>query len=303
MRVTAAVLLLAFVACRAFAAESTAPNPDTSKTAEQAAPSPPSVFDSIAASVEGIHQSLRDPANDARDDADLKAQQGMEKWARKLFGVSVLQAIIGLGGTIALIFTIRQGRRSLDIGRGSLEAAKQSTHVTVARDRAFVFVDDIVFELRGSTIVARVKWKNGGTTPTKGFRTHVSTNYFVLPRPDQFTFQDYGKAVYTRALVGPQSIIESGPLPIDPEGARIAERRHRDGDRVAACTLIWGWCEYNDVFPGTPRHRTEFCREVILADANQNIGRMGIRTFPVFEFNNTDDECLHPIKTVPEKDG
>ncbi len=53
--------------------------------------------------------------------------------------------------------------------------------------------------------------------------------------------------------------------------------------------FIWGWADYDDVFAGTPRHRTEFCFrvEVIAGSDGQ-----ALVTFPIYsQFNAFDEEC------------
>jgi len=266
----------------------------------------PTSFERVASALEAIGQATDPPDKTQREISDLAAQQDMSCWAFWMMAASFAQVFVGVFGTIALVFTILQGRKALGIGQDSVVATRESTAVTLAKDRAFVFVDDIVFERDPDTtgLGARIVWKNGGATPTKAFRSYVNINYWVYPLPKQFEYQDIGQAPIQRALVGPQATMKSGLLPIDSQYADVAYQRSQKGRSHGACLLIWGWCEYNDVFAGTKRHRTEFCREVIISNpGNPDILGIGALHFPTTKYNNTDDECLKPLQTNPPHDG
>ena len=232
----------------------------------------------------------------------------MACWAFWMVLATIGQGFVGTVGLIALIATLDQGREALGIGQDSVEATRDSNAITVAKDRAFVFVDDIVIEpAKNGSYQAQVIWKNAGTTPTKAFRAHVNINLWIFPLPPQFDWQDYG-SVQERALVAPQGRLPSGVLPIETSWAVIAHKNTLTAHPKSASILIWGWCEYNDVFPGTNRHRTEFCREIyFIEDPNlvdTNMWFSGnYRTFPTTKYNNTDDECLKQLKTSPPHDG
>ena len=62
---------------------------------------------------------------------------------------------------------------------------------------------------------------------------------------------------------------------------------------------IWGWVEYDDVFPRAPRHRTEFCVKLrVVADIEA--GEADAIIWDHYKrFNNADDECEHKPKPYP----
>ena len=63
-------------------------------------------------------------------------------------------------------------------------------------------------------------------------------------------------------------------------------------------SLVWGWVDYNDVFPDTARHRTEFCHEVIVIGDPRNPAHITLRGYG--QFNGADDECYRlPAPYVP----
>lgn len=55
---------------------------------------------------------------------------------------------------------------------------------------------------------------------------------------------------------------------------------------------IWGWVDYDDIFDGTERHRTEFCFELMIVGnpAANNPANISTRTYRAH--NGTDTECF-----------
>lgn len=68
---------------------------------------------------------------------------------------------------------------------------------------------------------------------------------------------------------------------------------------------FYGWCEYDDVFQGTSRHRTEFCLKLVpiqrLSDAVEGAKRSAVTLRYHPEHNGADNDCLKPIKTGSRK--
>ncbi len=60
-----------------------------------------------------------------------------------------------------------------------------------------------------------------------------------------------------------------------------------------------GWAEYDDVFSGTKRHRTEFCHELIVG-GNPAAGKATITLSVYPRFNGMDEECLRAPTPYPE---
>ena len=60
---------------------------------------------------------------------------------------------------------------------------------------------------------------------------------------------------------------------------------------------VYGWVEYNDVFPDTPRHRTEFCSQIVrVGDYLRAEGvPLGLHSYE--QYNGADDECLFKVMT------
>ncbi len=135
---------------------------------------------------------------------------------------------------------------------------------------------------------------NRGGTPTRRMLNHVN---WGLCRPDiskDFNFPDYrsdgtvddGKE-NVRLFLGPkeEKFAEKLKIPVtDIERARNGEGK----------IYVWGWTEYDDVFPFTRRHRTEFCNEVeitCISVGNDRQVTAGISFRLHREHNCIDDEC------------
>jgi hypothetical protein len=65
---------------------------------------------------------------------------------------------------------------------------------------------------------------------------------------------------------------------------------------------VWGWAEYDDVFEGTPRHRTEFCHKWSVGGDPRNPTRVSHRYAVHDKYNGADEECEHPLRTASPKD-
>jgi hypothetical protein len=58
---------------------------------------------------------------------------------------------------------------------------------------------------------------------------------------------------------------------------------------------VWGWAEYDDVFDGTERHRTEFCYSIGFSDRHAaDIVSSDFIRYRHYKGNGVDQECRHP---------
>jgi hypothetical protein len=80
----------------------------------------------------------------------------------------------------------------------------------------------------------------------------------------------------------------------------------RDGSQSL---YLWGWAEYDDVFPGTPRRRTEFCYRIfVMGDpTDATVGnepgpqKVSFRWHLHNSHNGADGECGTPLRTGSPK--
>jgi hypothetical protein len=117
----------------------------------------------------------------------------------------------------------------------------------------------------------------------------VSWKYFAGSIPadvDLADFDETGNRVvtddkYLPLAIGPRGLAHSPVILID--GPTIRNVRENQG-RV----LIWGWAEYEDVFEGSPRHRTEFCYQM---NVTGSLSQSHIAFSMYKRFNGMDAEC------------
>lgn len=181
------------------------------------------------------------------------------------------------------------------------KAALSHAEQTAIRElRAYVSVKEIVMDqFRGPDMVGTsvnaivpgpihshrisVIFENGGKTPTRKAIVNINRQLRDDELPDNFDFPD-------GELVEPAAVGANGGVYITPgffistsEVALVAAKQKR--------LFVWGWVEYDDVFDGTPRHRTEFCLDTT-ADTASDRGNTYLR-FPTYgRFNGIDGDCV-----------
>lgn len=165
------------------------------------------------------------------------------------------------------------------------QLVQESRGSLLSTQRAFVFIK--AFEVHKiddpKKLVIIPQWENSGGTPTKNMLNHVNWKLFDKDIPDDFGFPDFSGEEGTPTLIGPHATQYASPLEIDAQHiAAVTENKGR--------IFIWGWADYDDVFIGTTRHRTEFCNEVIITSVADNGITIRFRLHK--KHNGADGECL-----------
>lgn len=164
--------------------------------------------------------------------------------------------------------------------------AYRQYRTTVSSQRAFVFVDNIVYpnpvDINFINDFWRINviWKNSGLTPTKNLMGNINWRSFKNKIFNDFDFPDAVDHKPLYACIGPKAIIHSDYVDIPIT--------YFDGQNRV---YIWGWVDYNDVFDKKSRHRTEFCYEIIMNWTKRFDPRMAMRLRPHHKHNGSDDEC------------
>jgi hypothetical protein len=139
-------------------------------------------------------------------------------------------------------------------------------------------------------------WQNTGATPTRDMLTHISIYYEPVDLPAGFRFPDTWiigrKQIYAPTSLGPSGTSIDGVVQFS-----VAQLQAVRSGKMAL--YMYGWADYNDVFPKTPRHRTEFCARVLLP-GDPSLEGDGNITFDVHEkHNGADEECMRkPTSSV-----
>ena len=205
---------------------------------------------------------------------------------------------------------LRDMKASIAVAKDAAAAARDqvrlSCHAMESTERAMVFHSKThaMAGIKGSTNEV-IDWtifaifENAGSTPTRWMRMHTNWFYFAGGIPDDYNFPDLGATAGSVPIsMGPKGITWSGEceIPID----KVLATRNGEGQ-----LFVWGWVEYDDIFEGTPRHRTEYCFEVKVpgiptihtAEGNPEGAHVPFRYQGYKKHNGTDEECMHPIKT------
>ena len=216
-------------------------------------------------------------------------------------GLILATAVLGVLGHLEL----RETRRFLKAATDSAQAAITANQIAVTNSerqlRAYVTVQEINVHIHrhpervspianivvpGNPHTYRfsVILKNGGMTPAVNAQINISCDKFNGGIPREFAFPD--SHIFGNGLIGPQTILTTPSITI---GAAELENPALPTDRY-----LWGWVEYDDIFTGSTRHRTEFCFKINFERLQPtNEPWMGFE--PHSRFNAIDEGCLRPI--------
>jgi hypothetical protein len=170
---------------------------------------------------------------------------------------------------------------------------RQIRDATFTSNRAFVVMHTIDPQFIGEKATHTItswkftfRWGNVGNTPTKYMTTWI--NSFAAPMTPEptFDFPDRGDPLEIHhTTLAPKALMQKAA---ETTIAVDVLEKIRSGELHA---YFWGWADYNDVFPNTPRHRSEFCYEMIVnGDVRAEDCKFLFR--PYGRYNAFDEECL-----------
>jgi hypothetical protein len=110
--------------------------------------------------------------------------------------------------------------------------------------------------------------------------------------PSDFAFPDSN--LFGHGLIGPDSEIYTPIIRIGASELEPIDQSHE--------WYFWGWVEYDDIFIGTTRHRTEFCFQLDRVRLPVT-SEFWIAFKPHSRFNAADGDCLRPIDPHTNKSG
>jgi hypothetical protein len=188
----------------------------------------------------------------------------------------------------------------IEIGHGK-ESMRLAERAHISAEQAFLSSYSVtlnaVLREDGSVLgwVFSPQWKNSGSTAARYVVMHANTHCEASMGglPDDFTYPeqwDADEREVSTISIGAQGEITDGPKFISIGYLVSAMLRQR---RI----FIYGWAEYNDIFPNTLRHRTEYCTEIVVRSNPQtNPGTLPGHASPfTFSFqgkhNGAEDEC------------
>lgn len=208
-------------------------------------------------------------------------------------------AITAFATLLIAVFTIVLAYASIDQSKQTREAftLTQGANVFLKTYNQTAVIDLATKIVQEWQFV--IVWENSGSTPTKDLYTHSSWASGAPDIPANFNFPDYFSpgvpARNDKAFMGPKSEIHSSVLAIPAH--EIAAVWHG-----AQQIYLYGWVEYNDVFPGTPNRRTEFCNRLEVHGDPFDPGPQNIRFFIHSIHNGADGQCYRKARAPKDRD-
>jgi hypothetical protein len=199
---------------------------------------------------------------------------------------------------------VRLGARQEGLIRAQLEGRRAFVFVESYSPSAIIDLDDDGEKvITGWKIDARIR--NAGDTQTKHLLTGLNWSTEECDAPDKTGYPDRADDARSPVMIGPKAFIDiDGPI-IDCLSLQETVPEYESAQRRRI--FIWGWIDYNDIFPETPRHRTEFCCEIVAKGDLQSLEMLAKEGVPLRflnhpRHNGADDECMRkPQPYNPQK--
>jgi hypothetical protein len=258
-----------------------------------------------------------------------KCQQAAEKFGTKaencknlwekttsdpvaFFTLWLVIATAGLGALaiVQIRFLVNADVTARASARAAQRAAATAERALVVVERAFIMISDMNVSTIGQygTIIdyrIAINVSNSGRTPARNYISVANLVLFNGDIPESFRFPDrtHDDVLETGTTVGPQA---RPYIQVDffiQDAIDVFEGRKK--------ALIYGWLEYDDIFPDSPRHRTEFCMWIeVYADPRQTVQVVYGKPPPILtirayrRYNGHDDDCMyHPGQTPIAEEG
>lgn len=240
-------------------------------------------------------RSYQDPCRgDERDrNSDLCAQWTAAEGARAAAYYARLQFWAAVGGMFGLVLTIYLTLRAVKAANASVavarETAKRQLRAYLGCSAIDVAID---FTPNGAKFwLPQIMWQNTGQTPAYSVRAGMRWRMIETALPSNFRFPERGEAKGGLPTVAPQQSITSSWRKLTLlEIKEVAHGKKR--------CFIWGWAEYSDTFPDSPRRRTECAFEMRVEGLRDTYG---VSFDPLQRHNAMDINCLKPAKPWPYK--
>lgn len=210
------------------------------------------------------------------DRLDLLAQEKAADAAHAQVVPNRISAALTVIGTLALLCTLILTQRSLNLSR----------QTAIAELRAYLGVHSYKAVQRDGRLMLSLLVQNFGNTPAVRLRCGWSIMTGPPgPIPTEFSFQTPPDSTQEVGLLTPNGEFNFGPGILSP--AKVAALN----EGKVAC-FIFGWLDYDDTLPNTPRRRLEFCTQVEPSEAGDGSDIYRFAATP--RHNAMDDDCESP---------
>jgi len=238
----------------------------------------------------------------AQEEEDREEKKAADRWLVR-WTFALFAATIGLIIATGVLgyFGFQQSRdmqASIGLSERSAKAAEAAVRVSeqhlISVERAFVYAKGhtvtAINDANGTTrtVALTIIWENSGSTPTRKAFNHLNVGSFTKELGNDFSFYDVqwgpeGRE-NTPIFLGPKAVLASNM-------AEIPMEELTDAAAGKAHIYVWGWVEYDDIFVGSPRHRTEFCFKVSPVDLATGKLRIDLH----HAHNGADGDCFRKL--------
>jgi len=214
--------------------------------------------------------------------------------------VADFTAVLALSTIILWIVTLQASLRQSRDMEASIAAAQRSADIAerslLEIQRALIVPTDFSInqmvndekDIIGYRVTAILR--NKGNTAAKNVLGNANAVILEGDLPDAFPFADRDSPGVTGSVLGPD-VPATYPIDIALQDIISIMLKTRRG-------YIYGWTEYNDIFEGTAKRRTEYCIEIEVVGNPEILhgqpGAGAVLGFRVYgRYNGIDEDCLY----------
>jgi hypothetical protein len=253
-------------------------------------------------------QGAETPQERAADHAsDIARHDYDQTWTVRIGVAAVVAALIQAAVLVGQIFYLRRtvtdtekmlkaAQRSASAAEGAItksdELLEHSRAATETELRPYIFLDSTEWHwmhdpANPAAILnwrLTLHWKNMGQTPARRVINAVTYRAFRRGMPKTFAFRD---PPGNRGIIG-----SMGPGHLIVTRIEIPLALMTDAWMKRKRLYYWGWVEYDDGFPKSPRRRTELCAEILpLIDPTLQVNQPKVVDALHERFNGADEDC------------
>jgi hypothetical protein len=233
---------------------------------------------------------IRVPENEKRE---------AHAYRNKHYAVQVILAVGTCGAFLAAAIYAGIAARELCQIKKSNEIAAESLQSVQRAFLNFDQVDITPFErvhhpnlVHAARFVAMLS--NSGATPARNVSYFFNVDQLDEP-PEGSTF--IGGKILGQSYAGPKSPLNIGPIQKDisfitgMDDATFIREITTESFTLNRHIYMWGWVTYDDVFPNTKRHLTEFCMKLLIIIMNPKDQTIRFGTGGCGIHNCDDETC------------
>src|SRR5271163_62921 len=209
-------------------------------------------------SLEEIEQN-KEKAKLDRETAEFTGD--LASYTKLLFGATAALALITTALAGIGFWQTRDNKAAINAAQKSADAAIQQANIVKATHAAHVAIvqpkSSILADEQRTMIGMRfwITLANNGHSETQNMRSTISGRSLPLSETFVYDFPGAQENPMHGMVIGAQSEINTGEIDMPAQIVMAVANRQ-------AKLFLFGWREYDDIFPDTMRHRLEYCYEV-----------------------------------------